>query len=91
MLLWRLRPCHRCDDGRELLQQVWKTPFFAVPFYTKNASFYQDRLGTNIGKALKKEIAINSVDEFSFPLFLLAVGCPEPVLLKSPTFTESHL
>eukprot|EP01046_Picozoa_sp_COSAG06_P061471 COSAG06_NODE_13500_length_1251_cov_1.172743_1_plen_143_part_00 len=26
---------------------------FAVPFYTKNASFYQDRLRTNIRKALK--------------------------------------
>jgi hypothetical protein len=24
-----------------------------MPFYTRNASFYQDRLGTNIGKALK--------------------------------------
>eukprot|EP01046_Picozoa_sp_COSAG06_P110366 COSAG06_NODE_56893_length_282_cov_1.448087_1_plen_46_part_10 len=46
MLLWRLRPCHRGDDGRELLQQVWKTPFFVVSFYTKNVSFYQDRLGT---------------------------------------------
>jgi hypothetical protein len=28
---------------------------FAMPFCTKNASLYQDRLGTNIGKALKKE------------------------------------
>jgi hypothetical protein len=25
-----------------------------MPFKSKNASFYQDRLGTNIGKALKK-------------------------------------
>ena len=25
------------------------------PFYTKNASFYQDRLGTNIGNTPKKE------------------------------------
>ena len=30
------------------------TRLFA-PFIYKNASFYQDRLGTNIGKALKKE------------------------------------
>ena len=30
-----------------------KTPSFA-PFYTKNGSFYQDRLGTNISKLLKK-------------------------------------
>ena len=29
---------------------------FAMPFQTKNASFYQDRLGTNMGKALKKEL-----------------------------------
>jgi alpha-L-fucosidase len=28
-----------------------------MPFYTENASFYQDRLGTNIGKALKKRDA----------------------------------
>jgi|EP01046_Picozoa_sp_COSAG06_P040173 hypothetical protein len=28
---------------------------FAMPFYTKNASFCQDRLGTIIGKALKQE------------------------------------
>jgi hypothetical protein len=27
---------------------------FAMPFIYQNASFYQDRLGTNIGKALKK-------------------------------------
>ena len=26
-----------------------------APFYSTDASFYQDRLGTNIGKALKKE------------------------------------
>ena len=32
-----------------------ETPLFA-PFYTKNASFHQDRLGTNIGKPLKKRV-----------------------------------
>jgi hypothetical protein len=32
-----------------------KTHLYAMPFYTESASFYQDRLGTNIGKALKKE------------------------------------
>jgi hypothetical protein len=31
---------------------------FAMPFCTKNASLYQDRLGTNIGKALKKRDAV---------------------------------
>jgi len=30
------------------------TRLFAMPFMCKNASFDQDRLGTNIGKALKK-------------------------------------
>jgi hypothetical protein len=34
-----------------------KTHLFA-PFYTQNASFYHDRLGTNIGKALKKEAGV---------------------------------
>jgi microcystin degradation protein MlrC len=29
--------------------------YFCEPFYTENASFYQDRLGTNIGKPLKHE------------------------------------
>jgi hypothetical protein len=33
---------------------VRKTPLFLSNVYI-NASFYQDRLGTNIGKALKKE------------------------------------
>jgi hypothetical protein len=35
---------------------VRKTRLFAVmPFYTKNAAaFYQDRLGTNIGKELRQ-------------------------------------
>jgi hypothetical protein len=37
------------------LMQVRKRISFAR-FYTKNASFYQDMLGTNIGKALKKEM-----------------------------------
>jgi hypothetical protein len=27
------------------------------PFYTKNASFYQDRLGTNIGKTQKETVS----------------------------------
>jgi hypothetical protein len=34
---------------------VRKTPLFAMPFMHKMHQFYQDRLGTNIGKALKKE------------------------------------
>jgi hypothetical protein len=34
---------------------VRKTPLFA-PFIYINASFHQDRLGTNIGKALKKRV-----------------------------------
>ena len=41
------------------LPQVRKRVSFAMPFYTKNASFCQDRLGTNIGKTLKK------IDAFS--------------------------
>jgi hypothetical protein len=32
-----------------------KTRLFAMPFDTKHVSFYQDRLGTNIGKALKEK------------------------------------
>jgi hypothetical protein len=32
-----------------------KTHLYAMSFYTESASFYQDRLGTNIGKALKRE------------------------------------
>eukprot|EP01046_Picozoa_sp_COSAG06_P123343 COSAG06_NODE_71240_length_186_cov_41.413793_1_plen_61_part_11 len=31
-----------------------KTPFVS-PFYTKNVHVYQDRLGTNIGKAALKK------------------------------------
>ena len=30
------------------------THFFGAPLYTTHSSFYQDGLGTNIGKALKK-------------------------------------
>ena len=42
--------------GFEIMGNPGKeTPLFAVPFIYENASFYQDRLGTNIGKALKKE------------------------------------
>jgi hypothetical protein len=41
-------------QSRYISYQVRKTPLFA-PFTLKKRSFYQDRLGTNIGKALKKE------------------------------------
>jgi len=33
---------------------------FATPFSTNNDPFYQDRLGTDIGKALKKERCVFS-------------------------------
>ena len=36
-------------------KMAWRATFCAIYIY--NASFYQDRLGTNIGKALKKECA----------------------------------
>jgi hypothetical protein len=39
-----------------LASLVRNTPLFE-PFCTENASFYRDRLGTNIGKALKKGAA----------------------------------
>jgi hypothetical protein len=33
---------------------VRKNASFAMPFYAKHASFCKDRIGTNVGKALKK-------------------------------------
>jgi len=48
--------------------QVRKRLSFAMPFYTKTASFYQDRLGTNIGKALKKWSRVflqDAIDSFA--------------------------
>jgi hypothetical protein len=48
-------PPHFQRHGRPLYSgRVRKHRPFA-PFGYQNASFYQDRLGTNIGKALKKE------------------------------------
>jgi hypothetical protein len=45
------------DDDPRL--KVLKRHFLQCHFILKNASFYQDRLGTNIGKPLKK------IDAFS--------------------------
>ena len=50
----RGRPRSRRSPSRK--RSGKETPFLCH-FYTKNASFYQDRLGTNIGKALKKRVA----------------------------------
>jgi hypothetical protein len=33
---------------------------FAMPFYAKNASFYQDRLGTNIRKLKKEDVCLQA-------------------------------
>ena len=52
---------HRCGDGGlsestgEACDDGKKTPLFCAILYPKR-SFYQDRLGTNIGKSLKKEM-----------------------------------
>ena len=47
-------PCRdRFEIDSEVTMQVRKRLFCAA-IYTKNASFYQDRLGTNIGKVEKK-------------------------------------
>jgi hypothetical protein len=47
----------RDDDrgGMIFTQQVRKRTSFCAVFYTLNASFYQDRLGTNIGKTQKRD------------------------------------
>ena len=48
------------------------------PFLIQKGSFCQDRLGTNIGKALKKEsVAFFLKSVSSFPY-----DCPEPVLVN---------
>ena len=41
--------------GRRTLALTVKKRAIFAPFIYKHASFYQDRLGTNIGKSLKKE------------------------------------
>jgi hypothetical protein len=38
---------------------------FAMPFYAKNASFYQDRLGTNTGKEHSKTARVSRVSSLS--------------------------
>ena len=50
--------CHVLGDDDSpivpmMVRQMQKEISFAMPFCTKMPSFYQDRLGTNIGKALK--------------------------------------
>ena len=47
--MWRLN-----ENDFFPMRRVRKTPLFLSNVYI-NASFYQDRLGTNLGKALKKE------------------------------------
>jgi hypothetical protein len=46
---------------------IWvrKTPLFGAIVY-KNRTFYQDRLGTNIGKALKKEWRCSQAIDYPF-------------------------
>jgi D-arabinose 1-dehydrogenase-like Zn-dependent alcohol dehydrogenase len=50
-----------CASSEEKLEacaaQVGKRPLFAMSFDSKNASFYQDRLGTNIGKVEGNRVA----------------------------------
>jgi hypothetical protein len=55
--------CHVLGDDDSpivpmMVRQMQKEISFAMPFCTKMPSFYQDRLGTNIGKALKKEVCV---------------------------------
>ena len=50
--------CHVLGDDDSpivpmMVRQMQKEISFAMPFCTNMPSFYQDRLGTNIGKALK--------------------------------------
>jgi hypothetical protein len=47
-------PENQTASALALFDEVRKRISFAMPFYTKNRSFYQDRLGTNIGKAPQK-------------------------------------
>ena len=47
-------PENQTASALALFDEVRKRISFAMPFYTKSRSFYQDRLGTNIGKAPKK-------------------------------------
>jgi hypothetical protein len=46
---------------------------FCDAIYTYNASFYQDRLGTNIGKALKKRVPA-LIQTMTSSLFLIALS-----------------
>ena len=83
---------------KEDREQNPKTVFRSTTFDATHTPFYQDRLGTNIGKALKKwtarfsgddrrrkgeNIPDSSDEEVSVPLFLnFSYVCPEPVLAK---------
>ena len=71
---------------------------FCDAIYIYNASFYQDRLGTNIGKALKKKragvslgIALLFIVEFDEKVFKLMVPKTHQVKLRKEVIKAKNI
>ena len=57
-------------------------------FYTKNASFYQDRLGTNIRKPLKKDAFPAGFTPWYFSQVASPLVPPQDVATYLPMFGQ---
>jgi hypothetical protein len=65
---WGRFPCYLTA----LMCEVCESGPFKQPFiYLKNRSFYRDRLGANIGKALKKQTVFSQ----GVMVWAIATGC----------------